>query len=127
MVGLFQLCSKLGFLLCFILIALFSLSDGQAVAQVGQYDKVVHLFSYFVLSLCFWIGFYKTLEKTMQIISVNLALIGYGILIEVLQGFVPARFPSMMDAVANAVGILLGFLLIWILKRYDLKIKLLSD
>ena len=37
-----------------------------------------------------------------------LALLGYGVAIEVLQAFAPGRSPSWSDLLANAVGLALG-------------------
>lgn len=38
------------------------------------------------------------------------ALLAYGVLIEVLQGFTPNREPSVADVLADAVGIAIGVL-----------------
>jgi VanZ family protein len=40
-----------------------------------------------------------------------LICICYGLSLEYLQGFVPGRVPSWLDALANTGGVLTGFLL----------------
>jgi len=47
-----------------------------------------------------------------------LVLVGYGLFMEILQGFVPGREVSGLDLLANSVGVGIGFLLFNRLKRY---------
>jgi VanZ family protein len=42
---------------------------------------------------------------------IALALLGYGVAIELVQSLVPGRTASLADAVADAAGVLLGLLL----------------
>ena len=87
-------------------------------------DKVYHM-------LCYaWIGalplFAFAKEETAR--NVAYCMIPMGGLIEWGQSFVPGRASSMMDAVANAVGVFLG---IWIaqtlLARYRRRQGLLAE
>ena len=41
----------------------------------------------------------------------------YGVLLEVLQGFVPGRYPSWLDIVLNALGIITA---VWLVQRFKL-------
>lgn len=68
-------------------------------------DKVGHFMAYAALSfnlllLC------KTKKK---IVLGILFSIGYGLLMEFCQGFVPSRDPSVYDMIANSTGVLIGF------------------
>jgi VanZ family protein len=44
-------------------------------------------------------------------------LLGYAVLIEVVQAFLPNRFASLSDIAADAGGMLLGFLIHFMVKR----------
>ena len=45
-------------------------------------------------------------------------VVGYGIVVEVLQGFVPGRSQEVADAVADAVGATIGLALLGALVRW---------
>ncbi|MFM8244052.1 MAG: VanZ family protein [Crocinitomicaceae bacterium] len=42
-------------------------------------------------------------------------MIAYGILLEFLQGLMPGRVPSILDAIANTTGVVLGACLFYFL------------
>ncbi|MHB1051827.1 MAG: VanZ family protein [Thiobacillus sp.] len=67
-------------------------------------DKVVHLFGYALLM--FWWAQLVTQRRW----KLALAVIVLGIIIELLQGLTPDRLPDPLDALANAGGVLLGWL-----------------
>ncbi|NRB78881.1 MAG: VanZ family protein [Saccharospirillaceae bacterium] len=97
--------TKINFVLCLIAISMLSLSPSESVPQVGGYDKIVHFLSYLILSMSFWLGF----QKAKPVWLVLILLIMFGVLIEILQSFVPGRLMSLMDAIANGLGILVGY------------------
>jgi VanZ family protein len=88
-----------------LVIAYYSLKlpDGQ---DLPTNDKVGHCLAYLVLSLQLF------LLSSSRNGRINLALValGYGLLMEILQGFVPNRDPSFYDILANSTGVLLGFI-----------------
>jgi VanZ family protein len=67
-------------------------------------DKIVHLFGYAVLT--FWWAQLVTRRRWKLAIAVVL----FGVAIELLQGLTPARQPDLLDALANSSGVLLGWL-----------------
>jgi VanZ family protein len=67
-------------------------------------DKLVHLAGYAVLM--FWWA-QLVVERRW---GLTLAVILFGISIELLQGLTPNRQPDMLDALANSGGVLLGWL-----------------
>lgn len=74
--------------------------DGPGLAHI---DKVQHLVAYCVLSVlaCLAAG-----HRHMALLVV---LVGYGALLEVVQGLMPhGREPSLADTLANTLGVLLG-------------------
>ncbi len=46
--------------------------------------------------------------------STGLCVVGFGVLIEFAQAFVPLRSPSVADVLADALGVLVGALLAWL-------------
>lgn len=76
------------------------------VAEFSLWDKVVHVFEYFILSFFVLrvLRFYKV--KKCYLYAVIIAVL-YGVTDEVHQLFVPGRLFSVWDMAANAVGALL--------------------
>ena len=70
----------------------------------GHADKVVHLAGYAVL--VFWWAQLVTRNRWKLVIAVVL----FGIAIELLQGLTPDRMPDPLDALTNSGGVLLGWL-----------------
>ncbi|MEM7386766.1 MAG: VanZ family protein [Verrucomicrobiota bacterium] len=66
------------------------------------YDKANHLAAFACLALLLDFSFPSTPFGRWKIIT----LLAYGILIECLQSFVPSRHFSLLDFVADGVGIL---------------------
>jgi len=75
--------------------------------QFWNADKVYHMLAYA------WLGFLPLFAFARGDLARNMAycMIPLGGLLEWGQSFVPGRASSMMDAVANAVGVFIG---IWI-------------
>jgi VanZ family protein len=94
-------------ILVFIGIAILSLLPPKSIEKIGEHDKINHFIAYAVLSLN--VGLVVKKLKT-YLLCLPL-LIGYGILLEYCQGFVPGRQPSLLDALANSIGVSIGFIL----------------
>ena len=74
--------------------------------DVGVDDKLGHLITYFVLGA--WFGL---LAANRRVLSWSIVgLLGYGMLLELLQGMTSYRFAEWADVAANGGGILLGSL-----------------
>jgi len=69
----------------------------------GHTDKIVHLAGYAVLM--FWWAQLVTRQRWKLALAVML----FGLAIELLQGLTPARQPDALDALANSAGVLLGW------------------
>jgi glycopeptide antibiotics resistance protein len=84
-----------------------------------DFDKLVHLAIFGVFQLLLLRGFlrqqnFPILQKNYVIISLMMS-VGYGLLMEVLQGYVfRNRSFDVFDAAANTLGIILSTL-VWIL------------
>ena len=70
----------------------------------GHADKIVHLFGYALLT--FWWAQLVIRQRWKLAIAVVL----FGVTIELLQGLTPTRHPDLLDALANSAGVLLGWL-----------------
>jgi len=70
----------------------------------GHADKLVHLMGYAVLML-WWAQL-----VIQQRWKLALAVVLFGTAIEGLQGLTPDRMPDPLDALANTLGVLLGWL-----------------
>lgn len=94
---------KLSTLLTLLLITYFSLKtpDGH---DLPTNDKVGHFLAYTILSIHLLL-----LSKTKQgnILAILFSVF-YGLLMEFFQGFVPERERSVLDAIANSFGVLVG-------------------
>lgn len=73
--------------------------------EVPHFDKVGHFIAFFVLALC--VDFATDLKKAISVF----ALVTYGILVEVIQGYIPGREASIADIVADSAGVIAYFIL----------------
>ena len=73
-----------------------------------QIDKLAHLSGYAVLM--FWWAQLVIYQRG----KLAVAIVLFGIAIELLQGLTPDRLPDLLDALANTGGVLFG----WIIARH---------
>ena len=72
--------------------------------DVGVSDKISHLLTYFLLA-----GWFGLLARNPVILGWTVvALIVYGMIIELLQGQTGYRFAEWGDVIANSLGCLVG-------------------
>jgi VanZ family protein len=100
-------------ILVFIGITVLSLLPPKSGVELGKHDKVNHFIAYAVLSFNYGLVV-KKLRKHLWGLPF---LIAYGLFMEFCQGFVPGREQSFLDALANSLGVLIGFLSHWIFLR----------
>ena len=72
--------------------------------DVGGSDKFFHFMTYAILSA----GFSQIIEQPKSLWLVLTGLIGYGLLLEFLQGMTGYRLGDMADALANSLGVIAG-------------------
>jgi len=85
-----------------VLIATLSPVNGD---MAGEYlDKVAHLIVYFVLGVSILIT-YGSKSKALQLLLIS-ALIG--LIIEVIQQYIPGRNTSIFDGIANTIGLIMA-------------------
>jgi len=92
---------------------LFLLSEAQGASSptwIPAGDKVAHFGLYAVLGgTLAWAGFRGRLQAAGPLLGLGML---YGALDEMHQGFVPGRDPSLGDWIADAVGVMVGFLVL---------------
>lgn len=75
--------------------------------------KIAHISEYFILTLLFYIGFYKNYQKTSKdkllLLSIVFSII-YSITDELHQTFVPNRVGSHKDVIIDSMGCLIFYL-----------------
>lgn len=84
--------------------------------KISFIDKVIHTGAYAVLMLTGGLYYLNGKDKKTQnkrLLILAFMLVGYGILIEVLQKVLPVnRWWELWDVVANTAGVLLGMLVL---------------
>jgi VanZ family protein len=98
---LWLLCGWLGIAVTLVL----SLTPPVLNESGGHSDKIVHLTGYAILM--FWWAQLITRNRW----KLAMAVVLFGIAIELLQGLTPHRQPDVLDALANSCGVLLGWLM----------------
>jgi VanZ family protein len=90
-----------------LLVAFASLSPGTGVS-IESWDKLAHFLSYGLFAI---LGF-GLAGSRRGYFFLCLGIVAFSGLMEVGQSFVPGRFMSAYDMLANVVGVLLGATLI---------------
>lgn len=102
---LLKLLPYLSLILITIAIAVLSLLPPKNGPEI-EHDKLGHLFAYFVLMSNILIVRPRGSRHSLLFISA----MGYGVIMEILQQFIPGREPSLVDIIANSSGALLALL-----------------
>lgn len=101
----------------FLLSTLFSIPF--QVEGVSFLDKIEHCFAYFVLMMSFLIAFKKTNRLSASRCTWLMLLLSlYGFGLELTQYLLfPNRYFEWFDALANVLGVVLGFLIFRFIDR----------
>jgi len=102
---------KIMFFICLISIEYLATTTLQIKVVEGMWDKSNHFFAFLVLYILLSLGFVKMNIK----MKISLLLV-FALQIEVVQYFIEGRFFSILDIVADAIGIVLGIIA---LKMYE--------
>lgn len=95
------------------LVIYLSLAPGQDLPNVQMSDKWGHIIAYAMLMIAFGVG----APNWRRCVAGAGAIIVLGVALEGLQSFVPGRDPSLLDAVVNTIGVLVGFCLAVVIVR----------
>lgn len=97
-------------LLCSIFISSVSLTNSDSLRVTGNIvsDKIMHTLAYVVL-MWSWLMYFKQRKISNRRIALLIVLSLFGIIIELLQGYLTDyRTPDWRDEVANIIGLLIG-------------------
>jgi len=96
----------IGYLIAAVVVCSYLFFSPQNLPQnIPNSDKIGHIIVFFTLSLLLFKA--TNWRRPIQI----LALLGYGVLVECIQHFIPYRSGGIDDVVADAAGIVLFYLL----------------
>jgi len=97
--------------LIILFIGAFAVKAGN-ISKASNFDKVLHFFGFLILAILLLVTFehYKLGNKY---VSVFIIALGIGILIEAIQLFIPGREFSLLDILADVLGVIVGLLLTW--------------
>ena len=94
------------------IITILSIQEVNIESSVKFFDKVLHFLCFGYLTFITWLS--RILNKDLHVYVIVLA---YGILIEIVQRFLPYRSFEYLDIFADFVGIIGGLIIIKIFKN----------
>ena len=103
---------RLALLLTILVIEFLATTTLEIEVVSGIWDKANHFTAFFVLYVLLSFA-YNNLTSVQKF----LLLIAYGLQIEIVQSFIDGRYFSLLDVVADSIGILLGALFVALLKK----------
>ncbi|CAN5293428.1 hypothetical protein BH23BAC1_BH23BAC1_29260 [soil metagenome] len=100
-----------------LFLLLITLTPGNAMPSTGNFtvphlDKVVHFTGFGILAFLMMRGFKKqnSIEwlKKKPVLSSLILAVSFGIIIEIIQLYIPERSFDLLDIFANTAGIFVG-------------------
>ena len=91
-------------ILVFVGITILSLLPPKSGIEIQSNDKINHFIAYATFAFCGLSAY-----RGSKIGRFLLFFVGYGLFLEWMQGFVPGREQSLLDALANTLGVGIGW------------------
>ena len=107
-----QLSFKIILVISVPIITILSILEVNLESSPNFLDKALHFFCFTYLTLITWLS--RILSKDLHVYVIVLA---YGILIEIVQRFLPYRSFEYLDIFADSIGIITGLIIIKIFKN----------
>lgn len=101
------LLSKLSFFICIVAIEYLATTSLEIKPIQNSWDKANHFIAFMTLYITLSLG-YPKLEVTKKV----LILLLFGLQIECVQYFLPNREFSLLDVVADGIGIVMGMMVV---------------
>jgi len=117
----FRSCARWVFAASLVGVMISALAPPQMVVSPMGWDKLDHATTFAMLTI---VGLSAYSGRKAQVL---LGLLGYGVLIELLQSFTDYRSAEVLDVVADAVGILIGWTFTRLLLRAGLSLQMPKD
>tara|TARA_B100000700_G_scaffold275159_1_gene320753 strand:- start:1690 stop:2040 length:351 start_codon:yes stop_codon:yes gene_type:complete len=102
---------RLVLVISLVLISIVSIQEIEVQSSVNFSDKLLHFFCFLYLTCISWLC--RIIYKELWLYVIVLA---YGILIEIIQIYIPYRSFEFLDIFADFLGILVGIFFISFLK-----------
>jgi len=99
-------------IIVFIGITILSLLPPKSGIEIQSNDKINHFIAYATLAFCGLSAYNGT-----KVLRLLLVFVCYGLFMEWMQGLVPGREQSLYDALANSLGVAIGWTIFRILSR----------
>ncbi len=99
-----------------IIFILSSIPQPPSYVEETGFDKIQHIIEYSILGF-FVLGSFANRNNVKIILLVIIICSIYGITDEIHQFFVPGRYFSILDMVANSVGVFIGILILRYYKK----------
>ncbi len=96
---------QLLFVICLVSIEFLATTTIDIEVVEAMWDKSNHFIAFFTLYILLSLAF-----TNMSVFMKSFYLLLFAIQIEVVQSFIDGRYFSLMDIVADSIGIILGFL-----------------
>ena len=112
--------SRILFLICVVAIEYLATTTLEIKPIQNSWDKANHFIAFLTLYVTLSLGYLK-----LEVFKKALILLAFGIQIEVVQYFLPNREFSLLDVLADGVGIVMGIIVIrglWYV--WDTKVRL---
>jgi VanZ family protein len=103
--------SRLILVISIVLITILSIQEIEIQSSINFSDKLLHFFCFLYLIIISWLS--RIINKELWLYVIVLA---YGILIEIIQIYIPYRSFEFLDIFADFLGVLVGNFLIILLK-----------
>ena len=94
------------FLICIVAISFLATTTIQIEVVESSWDKANHFVAFFTLYALLTFAY-----KNLNIVQKIALLVAFGLQIEIVQSFIDGRYFSLLDVLADSVGILLGILI----------------
>jgi len=102
--------------ICVVAIEFLATTTIHIEAIESFWDKANHFTAFFVLYILLTFAF-----KKLSTLSKVVLLLSYGLQIEIVQSFIDGRFFSLLDVVADSVGIVIGVFFIKFVFKFKTK------
>lgn len=93
----------LAFFICLVAIEFLATTTTKIETIENMWDKSNHFIAFLVLYILLSLAY-----ENLSILSKSLWLLVFAMQIEIVQYFIPERYFSTLDIVADSIGILLG-------------------
>ena len=110
----FQKTARTAFAIAGLAIIAASLLPADELPAIDVWDKLEHALSYAVLAV---LGALAYAGRGRSTVVLGVSLVAMGVVLELLQAFVPGRSTDPGDALANLIGVLAGLSAVSMLSR----------